>query len=191
MLLSSPVTLLCQDHVLFLVYPFSRSVVSSAQVLFILSSLVSLFNRSVVRICSSLFLFPNGEFFNFDHLRGIIPFKLFNFSRFFGFTSLSKKQLSFTSSLSLPFVPPVPFQISGRDPLIVVECCNAPRPELQVPSMFSGFRRMICLVRCIHLCIMCIASCHHATRFKKNQSNKPYGSLIHLNRGNSHGEFSL
>ena len=30
-------------------------------------------------------------------------FQLFNLSRFFGFTLLSKKQLSFTSSLSLPF----------------------------------------------------------------------------------------
>ena len=34
----------------------NQSVVSSLRVLFILSSLASLFNRSVVRICSSLFL---------------------------------------------------------------------------------------------------------------------------------------
>ena len=32
--------------------------------------------------------------------------------------------------------------------------CNAPRPELQVPSMISRFRRVICLVRCI-------SSLHH------------------------------
>ena len=31
-------------------------------------------------------------------------FQLFNLSRFFGFTLLSKKQLSFTSSLPLPFL---------------------------------------------------------------------------------------
>ena len=43
----------------FHAYPFSRSVVSSAQVLFILSSLASLFNRSAARICSSLFLISN------------------------------------------------------------------------------------------------------------------------------------
>ena len=40
----------------FHAYPFNRSVVSSFQFLFILSSLASLFNRSVVRIWSSLFL---------------------------------------------------------------------------------------------------------------------------------------
>ena len=55
-----PIILFCQDRVLFLVYTFNRSVVSSAQVLFAFSSLASLFNRSVVRICSSLFLFPHG-----------------------------------------------------------------------------------------------------------------------------------
>ena len=46
----------------FHAYPFNRSVVPSAQVLFILSSFVSLFNRSAARICSSLFLFPNRVF---------------------------------------------------------------------------------------------------------------------------------
>ncbi len=46
----------------FCAYPFNRSVVSSAQVLFALSSLASLFNQSAVQICSSLFLFPNGVF---------------------------------------------------------------------------------------------------------------------------------
>ena len=40
----------------FHLYPFNRSVVSSSQVLFILSSFASLFNRSAVWICSSLFL---------------------------------------------------------------------------------------------------------------------------------------
>ena len=48
-----PIILFCQDHVLLLAYRFNRSVVSSLQVLFILSSLASLFNRSAVRICSS------------------------------------------------------------------------------------------------------------------------------------------
>ena len=71
------------------------------------------------------------------------------------------------SNLVLPLIflflfPPVPSQISGRDPLVVVECCDAPRPELQMPSRVSGFRCVFCLVHCIHHCIMCIASCHHA-----------------------------
>ena len=46
----------------FRAYPFNRSVVPPAQVLFILSSFISLFNRSAVQICSSLFLFSNGCF---------------------------------------------------------------------------------------------------------------------------------
>ena len=60
-----PVFLFCQDRVLFLVYAFNRSVVSSAQVLSILSSFISLFNRSAARIGSSLFLFSNGGFSTF------------------------------------------------------------------------------------------------------------------------------
>ena len=58
-----------------------------------------------------------------------------------------------------------------------------------MPSRVSGFRRVICLVHCIHLCIMCIASCHHAimSLIFATHINKPYGSLVHLNRGNSHG----
>ena len=36
----------------------------------------------------------------------------------------------------------------------------------------------------------CIASCHHASSHKyfATQLNKWHGSLIHLNRGNSHGD---
>ena len=40
--------------------------------------------------------------------------------------------------------------------------CNAPRPTLQKTSSYSEFRRVICFICCIHPCIMCIASCHHA-----------------------------
>ena len=31
-----------------------------------------------------------------------------------------------------------------------------------MPSSYSEFRRVICFICCIHPCIMCIASCHHA-----------------------------
>ena len=140
MLLSSPITSFCKDHVLFLAYPFNRSVVSSFQVLFILSSLASLFNRSAVRICSplflvylvpiragsipscplyssfialqpprftccSLFLFSNGVFSTSFISAVFFSWNGLTFSRFFGFTRLSKKQLSFTSHLPLPFFP--------------------------------------------------------------------------------------
>ena len=49
--------------------------------------------------CSSFLM----EVFNFIHLRCILFSKWLNLSRFFGFTRLSKEQLSFTSSLFLPF----------------------------------------------------------------------------------------
>ena len=61
MLLSSTHLLVLSRSCYFLAYPFNQSAVSSFQVLFILSSLASLFNRSVVRICSSLFLFSDGD----------------------------------------------------------------------------------------------------------------------------------
>ena len=54
---------------------------------------------------------------------------------------------------------PVPSQISGRDPLVVVECCNAPRPTLQKTSIYSEFCHVFLL--CL-LFYFCIASCHHA-----------------------------
>ena len=67
-----PIFLFCQDRVLFLVYPFNRSVVSSAQVLSILSSFISLFIQSVVRICNSLFTLSYRSAFNFIYLRCIL-----------------------------------------------------------------------------------------------------------------------
>ena len=60
MLPLQPIFLFCQDRVLFLVYPFNRSVVSFCSSSFVLSSLSSLFNRSANRIGSFLFLFLNG-----------------------------------------------------------------------------------------------------------------------------------
>src|SRR4051812_27944691 len=56
MLLSSTHHLVLPRSCFFRAYPFNRSVVSSLQVLFILSSLASLFNQSAARISSSLFL---------------------------------------------------------------------------------------------------------------------------------------
>ena len=80
--------------------------------LLILSSSYSipfLFNRSAARSCSSLFLFSNGVFSTLFISVVFFSRNDLTFSRSFGFTRLSKKQLSFTSSLSLPFFPPVPF----------------------------------------------------------------------------------
>ena len=53
--------------------------------------------------------------------------------------------------------------------------CNAPRPTLQKTSSYSEFRCVILFCSCIHLCIICIASCHHIINFFKTQLNKLYG----------------
>ena len=74
--------------------------------LLILSSSYSipfLFNQSAARSCSSLFLFTNGVFSTLFFSVAFFLSFCAAFSRFFGLTRLSKKQLSFTSSLSLPF----------------------------------------------------------------------------------------
>ena len=54
-LLSSPIMSNCEGHVLFMLIHLT-GVLCSFQVLPIISSRASLFNRSAVRICSSLFL---------------------------------------------------------------------------------------------------------------------------------------
>ena len=73
--------------------------------LLILSSSYSipfLFIRSAARICSSLLLFPTGVLSTLFFFVAFF-FKWLNLFKARGFTRLSKKQLSFTSSLSLPF----------------------------------------------------------------------------------------
>ena len=56
----------------------------------------------------------------------------------------------FTSSL-FPFrLGP---KISGRDLLLVEECCNAPDPMRQVSAS--------CILSCHHVLACCILSCHH------------------------------
>ena len=79
----------------------SSSIFSSYQVII---QFFFLFNRSAARSCSSLFLFSNGVF-----PTSFISIVFFSqngltFAWFFGFTHWSKKQLSFTSSLPLPFL---------------------------------------------------------------------------------------
>ena len=73
-----------------------------AQVPFALSSLAYLLNRSASRICSCLFLFLNGVLSTLFIFVVLFLSNLLNLSRFLGFTSLSKKQLSSTSPLSFP-----------------------------------------------------------------------------------------
>ena len=86
MFLSSTHHLVCQDHVQFL--PFTVGVLPE-----------------IVLPCSSFLT----ECFQLRHLRCMLLSNGLTFSRFFGLTRLSKKQLSFTSSSSSSFFSPVPF----------------------------------------------------------------------------------
>ena len=117
----NPSSRFVKDHVLFMPIHLTGVLCPFAQVLFALSFLVHLVLTGVLACTScplkpfscvfqptgflwcSLFLFSNGGF----QLCSSSLYSFFQicstFSRFFGFTHWSKKQLSFTSSLSLPF----------------------------------------------------------------------------------------
>ena len=66
---------------------------------------------------------------------------LFNLARFMVSLVCQRSNLVYLFSFSSVF-PPVPFQISGRDPLVVVECCNAPDTTFHIHNSNS------CLFRC-------------------------------------------
>ena len=87
-------------------------------------------------------------------------FQVLNLSRFFGFTLCRRSNLVLPPLLLFRF-PPVPSQISGRDPLVVVECCNARDRRFR---RFPYFRDQPCVSFVLALlflhCIM--SSCHHA-----------------------------
>ena len=131
-------------------YPFNRSVVSSSQVLFILSSFPSLFYRSAlncVQLCCVL--------------------SFFNLSRFFDFSLLSKKQLSLTSSLPLPFLSGAILDLGTRSSRSGGVLW---RPKTGALDAFQGFRVSSCdLFGSLHSslhhvhCIM--SSCHHVISF--------------------------
>ena len=88
LLLSPLIISKVEDRVSFRANPFNRSVVPFSQVLFALSSLASLFNRSAIRIYSSSFLFSNGVFSNlfisvvFFSRNGLTFFKVLWFHSF-------------------------------------------------------------------------------------------------------------
>ena len=98
----------------------------------------SSFLTECFQLCSSSFY----SFFQF-----VQPLKVHGFTRF------SKKQISLPL-LFLFIFPPVPSYISGRDPLVVVECCDAPRPMCQVSFSYS-------LLLSCHWLACCISPCHH------------------------------
>ena len=98
-----PIFSFCQDRVLFLVYPFNRSVVSFCSSSFILSSFSFSFQLKCYQNRFFLFLFLNGVLSASFISVVFFSRNVLTFAWFFGFTHLSKKQLSFTSPLSLPF----------------------------------------------------------------------------------------
>ena len=94
-------------------YPLCHSFNSSGgSVLLISSSILSSYQVLIQFLLFSTGVLPEvvvpcysflTECFLLRHLRCILFSYLLNLSRFFGFSRLSKKQLSFTSSISLPF----------------------------------------------------------------------------------------
>ena len=124
--LFNPSSRFVKDHVLFMPIHLTGVLWPFAQVLFALSHLVHLVLTGVLACTScplqpfscvfqprgfswcSFFLFSNGGFqLCSSSLYSV--FQLFNLSRFIGFTRLSKKQLSFTSSLFSSVFPPMSF----------------------------------------------------------------------------------
>ena len=156
MLLSSTHRLVfIKDHVLSLLIPFQPEWLhvlpwcwSTSFMSFNPQSSRNVPCSSHVTECSQLHSSPPYSF-----LEIVLPLKVR------GFTRLSKKQLCFTSFPLLSGAIP---RISGRDPLLVWESCDAPRPTLQKTSSYSEFRRVIYFVCYFHHRIFRIASCHHA-----------------------------
>ena len=164
----------CEDHDFFMLIHLTGVLCPFAQVLF-----------HLIKSCISFL----PEAFNFVHRRCFLSFKFFNFSRFFGFTRLSEKQLSFTSSLSLLF--PLRCHSRSRDE-ILSQWWSVVTPQVRSFRCLPGFPGfVVCFVWFVASCAL-----HHVIMPSSHKSfatqlNKPYGSSIHLNRGNSHGEFSL
>ena len=154
MLLSSTIILFHQRSCSSYDCPFNRSIVPSFQVLSPYQVLIQFLSFSigvlpeVVLPCSSFLT----ECFSTSCISVVFFFsKWLNLSRFFGFTRLSKKQLSFTSSLSLPLS--LRCHSGSRDEIIsqwwsvVTPRDRCARCRLVI--------RCCCLVSCL-----CVASCH-------------------------------
>ena len=95
------------------------------------------------------------ECFNFVHIHCILSFNLFNLARFFGFTHLSKKQLSFYLFLFLfRFLSGAILDLGTRSSRSggVLYC-----PETVAPGVFQLFA----IVAMSFACVLHLISCHH------------------------------
>ena len=146
-----------EDHVLFVLIQLTRVLCPFGQVLFALSSLASLFNRSAVRICSSLFLFSDGVFSTLIFFILLFSGRWLNLSRLFGFTRLSKKQLS----LSLLFLFRFPRCHPRSQDEILSQWWSVVTPRDRCARCLPVIR-CCCLVICLR--VMHFISCHHVHR---------------------------
>ena len=100
--------------------------------------------------------------------------------------SLVCQRSNFVLPLPLPFLPGDISRISGRDPLLVWESCDARRPTSQkIPEIPDVPGSPVCFF-CACVIYFCIASCHHAIMsylFLHLNLNKLCGPSVHLNRG--------
>ena len=158
MLLSSTHLLVLSGSCSFRAYPFNGSVCPLLKFFHFIKAFISLLPECLDVLlvhCNPFLMYFNlqgsrdvpcssflTEVFNFIHLRCILSFKFAQPRKVLWFHSFVKEAICFTSSLSRLFS------------LVVVECCNTPRPLCQVSSGVS------LLLPCL-LLACCILPCHH------------------------------
>ena len=100
--------------------------------------------------------------------------------------SLVCQRSNFVLPLPLPFLPGAISRISGRDPLLVWESCDARRPTSQkIPEDSRCSGSPVCFI-CPCVIYFCIASCHHAIMSYLSlhlNLNKSCGPSVHLIEG--------
>ena len=154
MLLSSTHYLVVSRSCSFLAYPFNRSVVSSIQVLFILSSFASLFNWSVVQILSYSLLLVQPEWFRILSCSSCHSYLVFATPKVLWFHSFVKEATLFHLFLFL-FL----FSFLDLGARSLVSGGELWQPETDAPDAFHVFR-IIALIICLLHFIMASFALH-------------------------------
>ena len=118
----------------------------------------SMFNRDAITILSFLFLFYLLPSAVVSESILSISMRFFSYSSFLFSTcvlsALFILSLAFVLHLFLFLFRLIP-KVSGRDLLLVEESCNAPRPMLELPSIYFSLLSCVYFVCCI-IIIICI-----------------------------------
>ena len=175
----------------FFFYPFSRSVVFSFEFSHLIKFLFNYFSFQSECCPKLFFLVPLAEWsvLNFVHLRRVIS-SSFATSQGSMVSLICQRSNLFYLFLFRVFLRCHP---RSRDE-ILLQWWSVVTPQDRRFRRLPYFRDhrgfLLCLLFYFLHCIM--SSCHHVINLCiKTQLNKLHGSPIHLNRGNSHGVFSL